>query len=526
MIVLSMSRFEEAGAFRDFRDLCSDLISRLTKKLSDGLKDLEKGAGHGPKQVLGKFVWLFRPGVESSDNRVHMPYGLLYLVGRLVERYISDFGGGEATEDPVIEELRYLLVKEACRSQFREIRTKSYEILFTTLVSPLSVEMLAEHKCRMLVPWETAEDQEWSMKQWDENAKFIVKRRTHVDNYLERLDLEDIWGSRERADKFPQNGPLSGVCIPLTPPQESLVMQRDPSNRLDLTTTNSRPIYYTPQSPLSSVYTVDPLIWKENPKPFNTRDPLVIEPVRNKLKGTPVCVKISRSGKNVSYLSRTHVDVYGINIAKDSRKLAMNKLFGYDLEKNTSDGSTQFTSTALNDQYMAVLTREKVSRYSSQIISGIFTDHDQLRKLFIIDFSNPLTPSSAVYSDHQKVSRFCSVAVSSAARPTLAALGLVDRENNAIVHIYELQESKQGKKLDAKFHRTLEFGDYVKCPHGDPRGLSFSADGLYVVCTSSLRGDILVWDLASPSRSPKFRAEVPINDGLVSSTEPVSPIPN
>jgi WD40 repeat protein len=89
-----------------------------------------------------------------------------------------------------------------------------------------------------------------------------------------------------------------------------------------------------------------------------------------------------------------------------------------------------------------------------------------------------------------------------------------------MVQLYELHKSEG--KFHARLQRTLEFGEYLKRPHGEPHTLSFSPDGSHITCTSSVRGGILTWNLDKASQPPSFRTVIPgVNDGMVSLPAPL-----
>ncbi|KAF8534541.1 hypothetical protein BDD12DRAFT_859896 [Trichophaea hybrida] len=488
IIVLSWSLYYDARARAEFRELCCDFIRTFRQKLLDGLTALNDRYS-SPKKVLGKIAAPLFPVAKASDSQVHTTYGILYLIGRLVERYMVD-SEEDVLKDPEIVNLRRVLAWACRNSKYGEIRFKSYEILFCTFSrSPNFPES---------PPPEQIKDDLEQIKgridkqEWDMHLDCLSERRRLVDNALFRLNLDDIHRLREEYEKQGKQ--------PLTPPAPDMMRNLSRESHGSI---GRRSVYQIefpgrrrpsglgiyPPSPTSSNHSDSGLLeeptWKESPVPFPDDTPIPLEPERRRIKSTPVCTRISRTGKSLAALSRNHVDVYAISI---SECLDLTQRLEYDAPKKLSGTSQEFIAVALNDECVVAISRNQFQ------VLGFGKSHYRC----------------TVNLDTQRFLRLCSVAVSCS---TLIAVGLISQKGDAIVQLYELHESEG--KYHVRHQRTLEFGECINRPHGEPHTLSFSPDGTHIACTSSVRGDIVTWNLDTTSDFPSIRTVIPgVNDGM------------
>lgn len=131
MIVLSWSQYSSSRDSRsaaEFRAVCSDMIAQLRAKLKDGIAALNN-AHSVSRSIFWKKMTdgaAHLAGVNPiADNPTHLTYGLLYLIGRLVERMVADGGGQTDGERGNINELVEYLVEICQTTEFDEIRYKA-----------------------------------------------------------------------------------------------------------------------------------------------------------------------------------------------------------------------------------------------------------------------------------------------------------------------------------------------------------------------------------------------------------------
>ena len=509
MVILSWSLYQNAGSSPQFRQACCDMIALLRNKLRDGINNL-----NAQGSTKWKISALF-PSTEATNSSVHMTYGLLYLIGRLAERYMA---GGGSSREPQIAQLTDVLVWACQKSKFGEIKFKAYEILFSILApipSATTAVTLMKHQRMTEVEGESHLDCGRRKEEWTAHVECILERKRLIDNSLAKLDLEQI---RRAKDEYE----LLAARTPLTPPTKSQDMIREHSHdsmqSMGMVRAGVRPDYQlevavgtpdllSPLSPATSYADSDEYVWQQNPPPFPLDRMATSEPAKAKLRGTPVCAQMSNTGHSVAFLSRDHVDVFRITFKESSTGLglALTPKLQQDLPKRS-----EFVATALSDRFVVAISRSQVRiQPPPRRLTRV-----NFVKLQIYDFSMPSQPSGTIDFDYQpeRVLRLTSVAMSSSttANP-LIALGLTLQDMHPRIHLYEFTHDHG--HLTSHRLRTLEFGAAVPQPHGEPHALSFARDGTHLISGSTLRGDLLTWNLASESPFPSYRAVVPVNDG-------------
>ncbi|KAI5840898.1 hypothetical protein BZA05DRAFT_194108 [Tricharina praecox] len=500
MVIISWSLYHNAGSSPAFRLACSDMIGLLRNKLRDGINNLN-AQGSTKRKISALF-----PSTEATDSSVHMTYGLLYLLGRLVERYMA---GGGSSREKQIAQLTDVLVWACQKSKFGEIKFKAYEILFAILApvpSANTAGTLLQHQRMTEVEGDSRMERERRHEEWATHVECILERKRLIDNSLAKLDLEQI---KRAKDDYEQQV----ARTPMTPPTKSHDMIREYSHdsmqsagtgpgmatggagvlrqdyRLDFTLPAFQsPNLLPPLSPATSYAESDEYVWQQSPPPFPLERMTRTEPAEIKLKGIPVCTQISNTGHSVAFLSRDHLDVYGITLEENpTLSLSLTQKLEQKLPKKSD-----FVATAVNDQFVVAISRNQLQIY---------------------DHSTPSQPSGTIDFDYQPepVLRLTSVALTSTTPPTIA-LGLILHDKRTRIHLYEAIPSPG--HLPLHHLRTLSFGTSVPQPHGAAGSLSFSTCSTHLLCTSTLRGDLLTWPLHYASATPSHRTVIPINDGL------------
>lgn len=113
---------------KEFRRLCCQNIVELRVRLRDGLAQLNSNH-HPAKSVFWRRLAdgaAHIAGLEASaENPTHLTYGILYLIGRLVERLAAEGGPRTRSETKALAELQELLVETVQTSGFEEVRYKA-----------------------------------------------------------------------------------------------------------------------------------------------------------------------------------------------------------------------------------------------------------------------------------------------------------------------------------------------------------------------------------------------------------------
>jgi len=366
MVIISWSLYQSAGSSPQFRQACCDMIAILRNKLRDGINNLN-AQGSTKRKISALF-----PSTEATNTSVHMTYGLLYLIGRLVERYMA---GGGSSQSAQICELTRLLVWACQKSKFGEIKFKAYEILFSIL-APIpaanTADTLMMHLRMTEVEGESRMERERRHDEWAAHVECILERKRLIDNSLAKLDLQQI---RRAKDDHEQQQAQRGA--PLTPPTVSHDVEPSPDSisilggsagagavvppnrRLDILPHPFLTPNLPPLSPTTSSASSEEYVWQQSPRPFSLDSMTRTEPAKIKLSGTPVCTQMSRSGRSVAFLSRDHLDVYTVTLDEKPNG-AVDMALTQKLDVDLLPKKCEFVAAALNDRFVVAISRNQV----------------------------------------------------------------------------------------------------------------------------------------------------------------------
>lgn len=132
MIVLAWSQYSSDGRSRSqFREVCMAMIAELRAKLRDGLAGLNTSRTSYTRSRLKKMTDAGAYLVDLNpvgDSPAFPTYGWMYLIGRLIERFMADGGPQSEHEKHDFDELVQLLVEACQTTAYDEVRYKAVSI--------------------------------------------------------------------------------------------------------------------------------------------------------------------------------------------------------------------------------------------------------------------------------------------------------------------------------------------------------------------------------------------------------------